>query len=94
MMEAMREQWTDARLDDLNRRVESGFNGVSREFQALRLETRTEFVAVRSAISSESQAVRAEIAANQRTLVQMAAGIWMTSLVGFIGVVATVVTQA
>lgn len=92
-MEAMREQWTDARLDDLNHRVDSGFAEVSRKFQTLRLELRTEFVAVRSEISSESQAVRAEIAANQRTLVQLAAGIWATSLVGFIGVVATVVSQ-
>jgi hypothetical protein len=94
MMEVMREQWTDARLDDLNRRVEAGFSEVSREFQAFRLEMRTELVAVRSEISSESQAVRSEIAANQRMLVQMMAGIWVTSLVGFTGIIATVVTQA
>ncbi len=36
-MEAMRESWTDDRLDDLNGKVDS-----------LRLETRTEFKAVRA----------------------------------------------
>ena len=39
-MEAMRDAWTDPRLDDLNHRVDGGFKEVSREFQALRLEVR------------------------------------------------------
>jgi hypothetical protein len=37
-MEAMRETWTDERLDDLTHRVDAGFNEVNREFRALRLE--------------------------------------------------------
>lgn len=41
----------------------------------------------------EFRALRGEIAANQRTLVQMAAGIWITALVGFLGVITTIVTQ-
>lgn len=108
MMEAMREHWTDARLDDLNHRVDAGFSEVSREFQTLRLEVRTEFVAIRGEIgsvrgeigsvrdqvASESQAIRSELAENQRTLIQIGAGLWMTSLVGFLGVIVTVVTQA
>jgi hypothetical protein len=42
---------------------------------------------------AEFRALRAESAANQRTLVQMAAAIWITALVGFLGVIATVITQ-
>jgi hypothetical protein len=42
---------------------------------------------------TEFRAMRAENAANQRTLVQMAAAIWITALVGFLGVIATVITQ-
>lgn len=42
---------------------------------------------------TEFRAQRAEIAANQRTLIQMAAGIWITAVVGFLGVIATVITQ-
>ena len=48
-MEAMRESWTDDRLDDLNGKVDS-----------LRLEMRTEFKAVRSEMKEEFAAVRGE----------------------------------
>jgi hypothetical protein len=33
------------------------------------------------------------MAANQQNLVQLAGGIWVTALVGFLGVIATVITQ-
>lgn len=42
---------------------------------------------------AEFRAVRSEMAANQRTLIQMAAAIWITGLVGFLGVIATIATQ-
>jgi hypothetical protein len=49
-MEAMRQSWTDDRLDDLNGKVDS-----------LRLETRTEFKASRGEMKEEFAAVRAEM---------------------------------
>lgn len=68
-MEAVRDVWTDERLDDLNHRVDSGFQEVGREFQAIRLEMRTEFAAVRGEIAglrsdmaAEFTAVRTEMA--------------------------------
>src|SRR3954453_20513235 len=60
-MEAVKDLWTDERLDDLNHRVDSGFEEVSREFQALRLEMRTEFAAVRSEMATEFAALRSEM---------------------------------
>ncbi len=51
-MDAMRESWTDDRLDDLNGKVD-----------AFRLETRTEFAAVRAEVKEEFAAVRAEMKA-------------------------------
>jgi hypothetical protein len=33
-----REAWTDARLDDLNKRVDDGFGEMREEFRALRSE--------------------------------------------------------
>lgn len=39
-MEPMREAWTDERLDDLNRRVESGFNRIDADIRELRAEMR------------------------------------------------------
>jgi chromosome segregation ATPase len=61
MREMAREAWTDERLDDLTHRVDAGFKGNEREFQAVRLEMRTEFAAVRSEIKGEIGSVRSEI---------------------------------
>jgi hypothetical protein len=37
-MGAVREAWTDERLDDLNHRVDEGFREVAEEFRAVRGE--------------------------------------------------------
>lgn len=82
-MEAVRDAWTDARLDDLNHRVDEGFKEVTNEFRALRLEMRTEFAAV-----------RAETAAMNRTMLQVVLGGFGVMLVGFAGTIAAVIVQA
>jgi hypothetical protein len=51
-MESMRESWTDARLDDLNLRVGSGFDRLDTDLRSLRVESRTEFVALRGEIKA------------------------------------------
>jgi hypothetical protein len=100
-MEAVRDAWTDPRLDDLNRRVDNGFEEVSREFQAVRLEMHTEFTAVRSEMATEFASVRgeiagvrAEMAAMNRTLIQVGAGFMVAMFVGFAATIATVLTQS
>jgi hypothetical protein len=45
-MEAVREKWTDERLDDLNKKVDDGFAEVRTEFRAVRFEMRSEFSAL------------------------------------------------
>jgi hypothetical protein len=52
MMDSMRESWTDKRLDDLNEKVGSGFERVDADIRGLRVETRTEFVALRGEMKS------------------------------------------
>jgi len=47
-MVSMRESWTDERLDDLNAKVDRGFERIDADLHALRTETRTEFTAVRT----------------------------------------------
>jgi len=75
--------WTDERLDDLNHRVDGGFQEVGREFQAIRLEMRTEFAAVRG-----------EMAAINRRLIQVGAGGLMVMMaIGFAATIATVLSQ-
>ena len=77
-----REEWTDERLGDLNRRVDQGFN-----------ETREEFRAFRAEMKSEFQAVRNELGAVNRNLMQLTWGLIGTMLVGFLGTIAAIITQ-
>jgi L-alanine-DL-glutamate epimerase-like enolase superfamily enzyme len=77
-----REESTDERLDDLNRRVDEGFK-----------EMRTEFRAVRSETQQEFQAVRSEMKDQTRLMIQLFGGMFATFAVGFIGIVVTILTQ-
>jgi porphobilinogen deaminase len=45
-MNAMRETWTDERLDDLNDRVSDGFRRVDEDIRSLRGEMNTRFDAL------------------------------------------------
>jgi hypothetical protein len=81
-MEAVRDAWTDERLDDLNHRVDEGFKEMREEFRAIRLESKTEFAAVRS-----------EMAAMNRTMLQIVVGGFGAMLVGFAGTIATIISQ-
>ena len=45
-MEAMRKTWTDERLDDMNRRMESGFKRVDDDIRGLRAEMNARFDAL------------------------------------------------
>jgi hypothetical protein len=82
-MEAVRDAWTDDRLDDLNHRVDEGFKEMREEFRAIRLESKTEFAAMRS-----------EMAAMNRTMLQIVVGGFGVMLVGFAGTIATIISQA
>lgn len=82
-MEAMREGWTDERMDDLNhrvdcidRRMEDGFSEIRTEFRAVRNEMSTQF------------------GAQQRMMIQLFGGMFATMLVGFLGTIAAVLTHA
>jgi hypothetical protein len=85
-----REEWTDGRLDDLNKKVDGGFMEMRTEFRALRGEMKSEFQAVRG----EIQGVRDEVAAMNRNLIQLTWGLIGMMLVGFLGIIATILTQA
>jgi uncharacterized protein YcaQ len=74
IVDAMRDAWTDERLDDLNqrvaemgRRMDNGFNQAHEDIRALRGDTKSEFIAV-----------RAEIASLHRLMVQLTGGVIAT----------------
>jgi hypothetical protein len=81
----MREAWTDGRLDDLNHRVEEGFNRVDADLRELRVEMNAEFTAVRGEVNG----LRGEMGALNRTLFQLGGGMIATFAVGFAGLIAT-----
>jgi hypothetical protein len=71
-----REAWTDERLDDLNGRVEKGFDGVKGEVRDLRAEMNSRF----NSIDARFNAVDARFDAMQRTMI-----------IGFASIVASVI---
>jgi uncharacterized protein YjbJ (UPF0337 family) len=60
-MEAMRESWTDDRMDDLNGKVDALHLEMRTEFKAVRGEMKEEFGAVRDEMKEEFHAVRGEM---------------------------------
>jgi hypothetical protein len=95
-----REGWTDERLDDLNQRVDEGFKETREEFKAVRADMREAFSLVRGEIRSEGKAVRTEIAevrsevnALARVILQLAFGLVGTMLVGFLGIMTTLIVK-
>jgi tetrahydromethanopterin S-methyltransferase subunit G len=62
-MEAMRESWTDDRLDRLNGKVDALRVEMRTEFKAIRGETRSDFKEVRGEMREEFAAVRGEMRA-------------------------------
>ena len=71
-MEAMREAWTDERLDDLNRKVEQGFARIDADLRSHRVEMNERF-----------EGLEGRIASLTRTLVLMN-GTIVAALVGLI----------
>ena len=73
-VERARATWTDERLDDLSHRMDLGFRD-------LRAEMKSEIRDLRA----ENQA---QFAALNRTILQIGGGMFMTFVVGFVGLLA------
>jgi hypothetical protein len=85
-----REQWTDERLDDLNRKVDQGFSEMRESFAAARVEMRESFAAARVEMREESRALRSEMQALHRTTMVIMFSGFVTMMVGFAGTIATI----
>lgn len=68
-MEAVREKWTDERLDDMNARMAEGFQRVDADLRELRADMKT----------------------TQRLIIQVGGGMFGTMLIGFAGLIVTMV---
>lgn len=77
----MRDSWTDARLDDLNAKVDRGFERVDGEIGELRSEMKEGFAAVNGRIDSL-----------QHTMLQGVIAISLALLADFAGIIALIAT--
>lgn len=82
-MESMRESWTDARLDDLARRMDRGFERVDRDIRDHRSETSGEFASLRSEMNARFDAMEDRFSAIQRAMFQVSC-IMIAALLGLI----------
>jgi tetrahydromethanopterin S-methyltransferase subunit G len=84
-MERARVSWTDERLDDLNRRVDAGFTRVDADLRSINERMDEGFRAVNSRID----ALGTQLAASQRTMIQMLGGVIGVSVITLITVLAS-----
>jgi hypothetical protein len=81
-MEAMRESWTDGRLDDFSHHVDERFNRVEAELRTQRFEMKTEFASLRREMDSRFDSV-------QRLILQVGGGMIGILALGILTVLAT-----
>lgn len=82
-MQAMREAWTDERLDDLNRKVDYGFDRIDADLRVQRTETKSELTALRGEMNERFKGLDSRIDGLQRTLI-LSNGAIVAALIGLI----------
>src|ERR1700754_5023867 len=95
-MEAMRQSWSDDRLDDLNRRVDNGFARVDAEFVELRRDidqrfarVDAQFAEMRVEMNLRFDRLESRFDAMQRTFAQVGFGMAGSILLAAAGLIAT-----
>jgi len=87
IMEAMRQNWTDERMDDLNHRVDEGFGRVDARFE--RVDARFERIETRfDRVDDRFERIETRFDATQRLIIQTGGGMIATMMVGFLSVIA------
>jgi hypothetical protein len=84
-MEAMRESWTDERLDDFRVETARRFGAVDKRFDKIEAEMKSGFEHVERKMESGFARVDGRIDALQRTMLQVGGGV----IVALIGLIAT-----
>jgi hypothetical protein len=79
-MDAMREGWTDGRLDDLAQQMDNGFERVDRDLRDLRVE----IGAVRGELKAEMDTRFTRLDARFDSMQRMTLAAYLTAVVGLI----------
>jgi hypothetical protein len=91
-MEAMRQSWTDDRLDDFRVDVNRRFDAVDKRFDDFQVDVDRRFDEVDrrfDKVDAELSRVNDRLDSLHRTLLQMAGGTIVTLIAGFAGVIGT-----
>lgn len=102
-MQTMRESWTDGRLDDLNDKVDRGFERVDKRFEQVdkrfdQVDRRfervdEEFLTVRGEMKAGFDAVNGRIDSVQRTMFHGVIALTVAILAGFAAITGLLATQ-
>jgi len=77
-MEAVRDKWTDERLDDMNTRMAEGFDRLDKDIREIRFE-----------LVGMNRRFEERFAATHRLIIQVGGGLFGTMLVGFLSLLVT-----
>jgi archaellum component FlaC len=95
-MEAVREKWTDERLDDMNDRMGEGFARLDKDIREVRSEmagVRAEVAGVRTELAETKTEILGEMnscfEAMHRLIIQVGGGLVGTMAIGFLGLALT-----
>jgi hypothetical protein len=83
-MEAMPEQWTEGRLDELSRKVDKGFERVDKRFEGIEADIRS----LRGEMKAMERDLSGRLDSIQRTMIQMMVALTAAIVSGFAGIFA------
>jgi tetrahydromethanopterin S-methyltransferase subunit G len=88
-MELMERDTTEKRLDDLNHKVDRGFERIDTDVRALRGEMKAGFDSVNERFDALNASVNERFEAMHRLMIQVGGGLIGTLIVAFAGLIAT-----
>lgn len=83
-MEAVREKWTDERLDDMNGMGE-GFDRLDKDIR----EVRSEVSGIRGEVNELRSEMNSRFEVTHRLIIQVGGGLFGTMVIGFLGLFLT-----
>jgi hypothetical protein len=88
-MEAMRQSWSDDRLDDLNKRVDDGFARVDAQFARLDAKIDATAAELRQEMKLGFDQINARFDAMQQTMIRVGGGLIGVLVASSAGLIAT-----
>src|ERR1044072_1546827 len=92
-MEALRQSWTDDRLDDLSRHMDDRFDRIEGEIEQRSSRVEGEIRDLRTEMSESDRELRNQLGALQRTMIPVGGGLLPATLTPMAAVIGLMVPQ-